>query len=312
MEKEIQIYIGKVCNNLCKFCIDDEPLKDRKFIPPSSIKRTLKEYAKKNYNVVGFFGGEVTVYPRLEDMIGYASSLGYKRINLVSNGRRYSDIGFLTRIVNAGNIRFYFSVHSHQEHLEDHLTSVKGGFREKIKGLYHLHRLQRAGLIRERIFLNLVINKLNYRSLPQIILFYFRNFGIRDFRFRCIRPLGRALHNTGLLNFRYAALLPHLRRTIRTAERSGININVDGIPYCVLSEINGYQEYVGEFKDGLGKEKQEIDLSSRSFLPRRNRERGRIKIKSCRKCIYYASCEGPWKYYIKTFGSEEFKPVREP
>lgn len=309
MEKEVQLYIGKVCNNLCKFCIDDEPPEERKFVSPSVLKKSLRKFSKENYNVVGFFGGEVTIYPKIEEMIKYATALGYKRINLVSNGRKYADMNFLRKLVRSGNIRFYFSVHSENEKTEDFLTSIKGGFKEKIKGLSNLAQLNKHDMIKENIFLNIVVNRLNYRSLPEMMYFYYRNFRIKDFRFRYIIPLGRAFTNSRLLTLRYTRAFPYLKKVILLSNKLNINVSLDGIPFCILNKIKNFQDFVGEFKDGLGNSKHEIDLQAKSKNFNKNTKDPHVKTKNCRKCIYYSLCEGPWENYVKLYGSKEFKPV---
>ncbi|MDD5067508.1 MAG: radical SAM protein [bacterium] len=309
-EKKFQINLGNVCNNICKFCMNAEPLETRKFIPFSQIKKEIKEYRKKGYNVIGFLGGELTVYPKIIDLVRLATRLGYKRIDLVSNGRKYSDLTFLKELNEAGYIRFYLSIHSHEERTEDFLTSVKGSFREKIRGLNHLVSLKKKGLIREKIFINLVINKLNYKSLPRIILFYLRNFGVRDFRFNFIRPEGRAFAHFKILVPAYREVLPYVKRSVLLSEKLRLNLSVEGIPYCILRNMRNFQEYIGELKDGAGTIKEGIDRRKEFNIADLRKAELRVKPETCRECIYDLYCEGPWKDYTQINGFREFKPIR--
>ena len=309
-EKKIQINLGHICNNVCKFCMNGEPLNKRKFIPFSLAKKELKKFKDKNYNAVGFLGGELTIYPKIIELIELAAKLGYKRIDLVSNGRRYSDIKFLKNLIEAGNIRFYLSIHSHNEKIEDFLTSIKGSFNEKIQGLYNLITLQKKGLIQERIFINSVINKFNYKFLPQILFFYFRNFGIKDFRFNFIRPEGRAFVNFKLLVPTYTEILPYLKKSIFLSKKLNLDISLEGIPFCLLKEIKNFKDFIGEFRDGTGEIREGTALRRQFKIAEERKQNLRIKIRDCKKCVYDSLCEGPWKNYAKIYGFKEFKPIK--
>jgi len=313
-ERKIQINLGHICNNICKFCMNDEPLDKRNFIPFSLAKKELKEFRSKNYNVIGFLGGEITIYPRVIELIKLATELGYERIDLVSNGRRYSDMDFLKNLVKSGNIRFYVSIHSHREKMEDFLTSVKGSFKQKIQGLSNLVVLYKKAWIKERIFINAVINKLNYRYLPQFLLFYFRNFNIRDFRFNFINPEGRAYINFKLLVPTYTEVFPYIKKSIFLGKKLKLDISLEGIPFCFLKKIKNFKDFIGEFRDGLGEISTGGDFSRpnlrRQFkIAIRRKQNLRIKTKNCKKCIYNSLCEGPWKNYVKIYGIKEFKPI---
>ena len=309
-EKKIQINLGHICNNVCKFCMNGEPLNKRKFVPFSLAKKELKKLKDKNYNVVGFLGGEITIYPKIIELVKLATKLGYERIDLVSNGRRYSDIKFLKNLIEVGNIRFYLSIHSHKEKIEDFLTSVKGSFNEKIQGLYNLITLQKKGLIQERIFINLVINKLNYKFLSQILIFYFKNFGIKDFRFNFIRPEGRAFVNFKLLVPTYTEILPYLKKSILLSKKLNLDISLEGIPFCLLKEIKNFKDFVGEFRDGIGEIRGGTDLRQQIKIAEQRKQNLRTKIRNCQKCVYDSLCEGPWKNYAKIYRFKEFKPIK--
>jgi MoaA/NifB/PqqE/SkfB family radical SAM enzyme len=290
--------------------MNDQPIEERKFLPFPQIKKELKEFKKKGYNIVGFLGGELTVYPRIIELVKFATKLDYKRINLVSNGRRYSDINFLKHLIAAGNIRFYLSVHSHKEKIEDFLTSVKGGFKEKIKGLYNLVSLQKRGLIKEKIFINLVANKLNYKFFSQTMFFYFKNFGIKDFRFNFIRPEGRAFNNFKILVPTYSEVLPYLKESVLLSKKLNVNLSAEGIPFCILKGIKNFNNFIGEFKDGEGEIKEGEDNRKQFKFAKLRKEKLRSKMKSCKNCIYDSLCEGPWKNYVKIYGFKEFKPIK--
>jgi MoaA/NifB/PqqE/SkfB family radical SAM enzyme len=308
MEREIQLDIGDICDLRCKFCIDNKSLKGRRFISPLILKRTLRKFAQKKYKVIGIIGGEITVYPQLEKIIKFATNLGYKRINLISHGIRFADMDFLKKLVKAGNIRFYVSIQSYKAKEEDSLISMKGGFRKKIQGLRNLVLLQKQGLIKEQIYLSAVITKLNYKLLSEILLFYFKNFGIKNIRFRFIRPEGRALDNFRVLIPRYVEVLPHLNKAVLLSKNLNLDFSFDGIPFCILRDMKKFKGFMGELRDEIEKRKKQISFENQSVISQKINEI-QIKIKECKLCIYNSLCGGPFKNYVKIYGPKEFKPI---
>ena len=64
-KKEIQLNIGNICNNICKFCMDNTLIEKRKFASFKILKNELKVFRNKGYETVSFLGGEPTIYPNL-------------------------------------------------------------------------------------------------------------------------------------------------------------------------------------------------------------------------------------------------------
>lgn len=308
MENQIQLDIGDLCDLKCKFCINFKPFEERGFVSPSVLKKALKKYAKEGYKVVDIIGGEITMYPRVEEILKYATRLGYKRINLISHGIRYSDMNFLKKIAKAGNIRFCISLQGYKAEEEDFLIAVKGGFRKKIKGLYNLIILKKQGLIKEEISLSIVITKLNYKLLSEILLFYFRNFGIKNVRLRFIIPKGEAFNNFKLLVPSYSQVLPYLIKAIVLSKKLGLDVSFDGIPFCILKDKKLFEGLIGETRDGLGKSKKQISLEEQSVFSDKKNEIQK-KIKNCKGCRYDSVCGGPFINYIKIYGNKEFKSI---
>lgn len=310
--KRIEINLGLACNNSCKFCMNDVPLKKRKFSSFEFLKQELKNYRKKDYQAVGFLGGEPTIYPKIIELVSFAKKIGYKEIQLVSNGRRYCDKNFLEKIVKAGVTRFYVSIHGHKAEIEDCLTSVAGGFKQKIEGLRNLRNFRESGLIKDKIFLNIVVSKINHKHLPDMLRFFHQK-GFSDFRLNFVRPEGKAFTNAKIIVPKYSDIMAGIKKAVKLAKNLKINLSFEGIPFCLFfgHKITDLKDYIGEFKDA------EVEAS---FGEKNNRERFsvaerrknqlRLKEKSCQTCIFYSACEGPWKNYVKIFGFKEFKPIK--
>jgi MoaA/NifB/PqqE/SkfB family radical SAM enzyme len=71
---------------------------------------------------VVFTGGEPTVHPNLLECIEYAKAVGYQEIQIQSNGRNFSDIVYLQKLINAGVTEFSPSIHGFHSKTHDALV----------------------------------------------------------------------------------------------------------------------------------------------------------------------------------------------
>ena len=80
--------VGLGCNNNCKFCFQDRrgPL----FRSKKAIINELIEKRKNGFLKVVFEGGEITLRKDIFEIIGYAKKLGFKKVEIQSNGRMFA------------------------------------------------------------------------------------------------------------------------------------------------------------------------------------------------------------------------------
>ena len=121
--KHIEVNLGKVCNNKCRFCMTTEVDK-LMFAPNEDVIKEVKAYARKGFVSLGFLGGEPTIYPKLSNVIRHARKSGFMEVHIVSNGRKYADRAFLEELVDAGATRFSVSIHSHVKKIEDYTKRI--------------------------------------------------------------------------------------------------------------------------------------------------------------------------------------------
>lgn len=317
--RHIEINLGRLCNNLCIFCMIREGKGDSKhriFANAEKVKKEIDKFSKEDYNSLGFLGGEPSIYPSLSEIVSYARDKGFSRITIVSNGRRYSDKGFVKNLIDSGVTRFCVSIHSHLPEVEDRLTGVKGGFSQKIAGIRNLVEFRKANFIKEDIAISLVLNKKNYKGIMSTLSF-FNSLGVRDFRVNFIRPEGRALANFEELVPRYSQFAKYLHEIFQFSDKKGIRVSLGDMPLCMVGNIEKNLRFIGELKDHInmvvsfdntGKKGKP---SKETFLWRdRRKNEHKIKGKKCRICRYDVLCEGPWKNYAEKFGFDEFKPIR--
>lgn len=311
--KHIEINLGKACNNKCMFCntIITNP-SEYQFTPEDKVKQELQHWSDQGYNSVGFLGGEITLYPNIIGIVSFANSIGYEHIYIVSNGRQYADKNFIAQLIEAGVTRFLVSIHGTDKELVTRISQVPVAFEQQIQGIRNLVCF--SDQIQQPISVNIVINKLNYTKLVQIIKDLY-DLGIRDYRFNFISLRGRAADHVPELNVTFTDLIPEIPKLIKVAELLKIHLAFGDIPFCIFNKIGLEKsiKYIGEFLD------QVVDVSMFDFTTgdhtRFNWKQSKQndlkqKMPFCSDCIYEKPCEGVWKSYLEHNGQHEFIPIQ--
>lgn len=305
-KKHIEISLGMACNNKCLFCLNKGP---RKFVPFAQVVKEAEKFAAQGYNSVGFIGGDPTIYPNIADLGCRIRDAGFKHIHIISNGRRFHKIEFLDALISAGFNRFSVSIHSHRAEVEDRLTGIPGGHDQKISGLKNLLTRFQEQAFRDRVAVNIVMNKLNVPDLDDTIRF-FSSLGVTDMRLLIIRPEGRVLDRFDELVPRLSAVREVLPQIIRIARKRRLNVMIDTPPLCLFYDIPGFHNMIAE--DYIDEVIADAAAQERtSFSWNEFRVRNKDKAPFCGKCVFNKRCEGVWQGYVKVFGFDEFRAVTE-
>ena len=87
--KNVEINLGKACNNRCVFCLDGMPKReDRSYLPWETLKTEMERWASTGHKSLGFLGGEPTTYPKITRATAYARDLGFTRIAIATNATK--------------------------------------------------------------------------------------------------------------------------------------------------------------------------------------------------------------------------------
>jgi MoaA/NifB/PqqE/SkfB family radical SAM enzyme len=326
--RNVEINVGKACNNKCVFCLDGMPTKeDSRFIDFEVMKTELERFRNDGHESVGFLGGEPTMYPRIVESVAYAHALGYTRIALATNAMMFRREAFVDEMIDAGLTRVTISMHGHTPALEDKLTAVPGAWAKKCVAIAHLRDRQARGLLRDGVSVNIVLNGWNYRALPQMMRFFFDRLGLDDLRVNFVRPEGYAEGNADLTPT-FTEVIPVLMKAILLNEyHFHKTFTFGGVPMCVLPEEllrspRLMRKYVGDVYRDLS-----TDCSIRSEGPSEGvslvdggrarfnwQDRKRFDLKhhldTCRECAFTDECEGVWKGYLDIYGGREVSALR--
>ena len=257
-EKRFWVRLTKKCNNRCIFCLDSE-VQDGSVIPFSEIQNQLIEGRKEKFDRLILSGGEPTLHPQFLEIVKEGKKLGYKKIQVISNGRMFMYKDFLMEGVRNGISEITFSIHGHTPEIHDRLTQIEGSFFQSILGLRNA--LKVSNLI---VSVDIVINKLNYKYLPEILNFFI-SLGVREFDLLQVVPFGRAWENRKKVFYDIKKALPYLKKTFEISKEKGVFIwtnrfpaqYLEGFEYLIQSpkkifdEVNGRKELFWKFlKEG--------------------------------------------------------------
>lgn len=222
------VRVTRVCNQRCTFCLDSMN-QDGSYIDVDSLKAYIALGRKMGRQRLILSGGEASVHPEYIELIRYGKQVGYEWIQTVTNGMMFAYKKFARACAEAGLDEATVSMHGHTAKLHDKLTGTRGAYVTGIKGIQNLQATNRVV-----VNVDVVINKQNYRHLPEIIEHYY-NMGIREFDLLHIIPFGRGFdeHRHSLF-FDLNDAAPYFRRAFEWSKKPGVYLWTNRLPVAYL------------------------------------------------------------------------------
>lgn len=302
--KKTVIFSGYGCNNNCIFCMnaDKRELGD---VSTKEIEQQMVEARQRGRSYLELIGGEPTIRSDIIHLISFASELGFKTINMATNGRMLSYPAFCEKLVRAGLTDIVFSIHGHNTKVHDELTQSDGSFNQLLIGLRNLKRL---GF--KRIGSNTTVTKLNYRYLEKIAKFIYGR-GIRNSEFIFVDcNYGGAYRNFKKLVPKISEAAPYIKKCLDVGGKS--RTDHWSIRYVPLCYFENYLDQISEIDEVKKFQTEHLAPDFKNLDVEKSRASvGREKPSKCRNCRLDHLCEGIWKEYIKNFGDKELKPLSE-
>lgn len=313
--KHIEINIWKACNNKCKFCMSSKPaLWDIKFVSLDILNQKLKHYSEKWYMSVWFLWWDISIHPKMVEIVSLSKTYWFTTINIITNWMRFDDFSFAKKIVEAGVTRVNISIHSHIDSIEDSLTQVWGGLQRKFQAIRNFQLLRSQNLLMWNLSLNIVLNKLNYSTMLQTVLFFYRNFWIDDIRINFLWLDDDTKDYWDELKISYTEVFPIIKKLIYISLKTWLRITFDTVPACILYQIDPEK---GDYlvKTFLWEDFDHIfeieSINANEVFDWKQRKKNELKMQfdTCLKCVFNESCQGIRKNYAKIYGGSEFIPV---
>ena len=256
--KKHWVRLVTACNSRCLFCLDADTPRNV-FLPEEEIKAELRRGREAlDADKVILSGGEASLHPAYPTLIRYARSIGYERVQTVTNGWRYAERDFYDEVMAAGLGEITFSLHGHTAALHDHLTQHPGSFARLIKGLVRALRDPKGPIVN----VDVVINKQNVGVLDQIVQLAI-SLGVTEFDLLHVIPQSNAFENRDSLFYDAAEHLPMLHKVFRLNRHPRFVIwtnrfpveFLEGMedliqdPHKMLDEVNGRRFMVRNYLD---------------------------------------------------------------
>ena len=293
------IHVTSRCNQKCLFCfrMDDsqEPGKE-------ALIEEIRRAAADGADNVVFSGGEPTLSPLLPGLIRHARESGaFREVGLQTNGVLLSDTNLVSKLKNAGLDFAFLPLHSHIPRVSEFMTGAGNTWHKTCQAIHNLHH---AGLA---VFMNIVINSVNYRGLPEYVAFIAREFPfVEKLDISVVNPSGRARNNAWIVP-RHEEIGPYITEAHRLCELHGIHsVNpLCGLPLCMLpSQVDKSLEHVFT-EQGRDRDKDARDMAYAEAAAHK------VKSPSCAQCRYDARCLGVWKGYAEIHGLDGLLPFGE-
>ncbi|MDD3032342.1 MAG: radical SAM protein [Bacilli bacterium] len=298
--KTLDIKTGFQCNNQCQFCIQGDKRNFKKTKSTEEIKQILKQNCD-NFGKLVFTGGEVTIREDILEIVKYAKDLGYKIIQIQTNGRMFSYFDFCKKLIDAGVTEFGLSIHGSTPEIHDGLTRAVGSFEQTLQGILNLKKLQQPVLI------NSVVTRINYKDAPNIARIL-SDIGVKSYQFAFMHINSIILNNDETIEKivpRYKEIKPFVEEGLQIGIDANVKSRVETIPFCILQE-----KYYNNISPDYLRESFIYEDDKLKDFRKMKKDGAKLKGERCRECKFFEQCEGPWSDYVKTFGFDEFKPIK--
>ncbi|MDD5146013.1 MAG: radical SAM protein [Candidatus Pacebacteria bacterium] len=296
-----ELTLGYSCNVNCLFCSID-PRKRTINKNTNEAMNDISQARKEGFKVIGFGGGEPTIRKDIIDLVRFSKKLGFETIRIQTNGvmLRYKD--FCKDLISAGVNFFKFSIHGYRPEIHDKLTMVPGSFKKSIDGLKNVQ------FFGARTEIDVVINRLNYRFLPQFVEYFLLSKGVSSFVLIYPMYTGRMKESAKFLGIKISEAIPYIREAAQLA----LSLQLDkclimNVPNCLFDNFD-------HKRASLHRKSLVTNLNLKVNMPEgviedadEDISRGKTKIAKCKNCFFSSECDGIWKNYIDVFGMEEFK-----
>ena len=220
------------CNCRCIMCPQDLTTDS-----PENLKNNIQiiRLIDKNTKALGITGGEPLILGDglIQLLKECKRQLPETQIQILTNGILLRDIDYVRRItrLNLKNLIFCIPLYADTDKEHDFIMQRNGAFEDTILGLYNL------AAYRQLVEIRTVIMSLNYRRLPQIAEFIYRNLPfVIHVAFMGMEVEGQAKKNMKKLWVSPLKYAPYLKEAVIYLSRRGMNVSIYNEQFCLMPE----------------------------------------------------------------------------
>lgn len=228
------------CANRCVFCATGDRVNAS--LAWDKIESILRQHRDEGTDQLDIDGGEPTLHPRLLDAIHLARDIGYRAINITSNGRMLRDRAMAENLLNSGITHLLISLHGANKEVHEAATDSPDSFEQTIAGIDNVMALRPAH-VDTGVNVTIVNANVNH-LLPLTALAIEKGFGKINFQFTT--PFGRAWEDV------VPPLEEAARAVMQVIDRYADQIKIHVIN-AQLCAFPGYESYVAADLQKMGR-----------------------------------------------------------
>lgn len=296
----VNLNLGETCNSRCKFCYNDKLREwDYSYTPIKDLLSQLDNLIKYT-DSINLIWWEPLYYPSLFDVLDYCTKVWFKKITIVTNWTRLSDIDFCKRLISYDIIkRITLSIHSINSDIEENITQRKWFLEKKLKWLDNLLLFSWDINKNFTIAISLVINSYNYCVLSDTID-YFQNLWIKNISLSWM-ILTTWTSNTNM------DILPKYIDVIWSINKVNLLWDVrlifNWMPLCIYNKIKIESKFL--IRELMKEHIHSIRTDWNNLFDAHISYK--TKCLACNDCyVYWTFCNWPYTYYIEKYWIEEF------
>lgn len=228
------LFTTAMCSNRCLMCCQ-----------PPSERNDIEQLWEKNIQLIssaptelpsiGITGGEPTLLgDRFFELLKLIrAKLPDTEIHILSNGRAFSKKEVAAKLGKIGPEKILLGIPLHSDNQLDHdlIAGAHGAYTETLLGLYNLARWTMD------IELRVVLTRLNYKRLPQLAHFIYRNLPfVKYISLMGLEYTGYTIKNADQVWIDPVEMAQHLSEATLFLASAGLNVSIFNLTQCVLPE----------------------------------------------------------------------------
>ncbi|MEK6606463.1 MAG: radical SAM protein [Myxococcota bacterium] len=286
--------VGFACNNRCVFCAQGSKRERAPAIGRANLRNALADGRRTSDSLV-VTGGEPTVRRDLCDLVAEARAIGYRRVQIQTNGRMLAYRGLCEALLRAGATEFSPALHGDTAELHDALTGAPKSFAQTVAGIRNLVALG------ARVLSNTVVVRPNVARLPAVATLLC-DLGVAQYQLAYVHPVGTAAERFDEVVPRPRDLVPWLHDALDVGRRRGVPSYAEAVPLCLLRG----REWAAS--EAIMPRTVVFDLGRVVDFEAYRHGEGKAHGPQCARCTWLDRCEGPWRETPERFGWQDFEP----
>ena len=296
------------CNSSCLFCAANIGLihRDEKDLQLCDFIKSIEDAKLEPGDRIILNGGEPTLCSDFLKIVEFCESKGFI-VDIYSNGKNFYDAEFCESVFKGGTYYIRIPLFGISE-LHDYLTGKTGNFLKTVTGIKNLVNTQAYKDKRLTIEIKLLLAKCCVDENVEVIEYLYDN-GVLGKVSLSLNPLlisKKVLNNSSLFVDTYSEMLKRSERLFLKAQKYGVIISTDLLPYCVIPQSYFDKGLIDTSKyfNAIQVEYNDASIKNDSNVIKNNHTGNSL----CDKCKYRNKCPKFPLSYSEHFGKSEICP----